>query len=75
MTLSGNELSEGLLFNLLVDPDLGSSAALALVANPNDRILSRLELVASSEAGSMAASRAILALQIHASRAVMGAQR
>jgi hypothetical protein len=73
--LSGNELSEDLLFNMLADPDLGSSAALALVANPNDRILSRLDAVASNEAGGIAASRARLALQIHESHTVMGAQR
>jgi hypothetical protein len=74
-TLIGNEVTETLLFNTLGDAQLGSTAALALVAKPNERILSRLESIAGMGSGGLKAVRARLALDIHMSRTVVRTQQ
>ena len=67
LVLGGNEATEHLLIQLLDDPQLGSSAALALAAKPSATALHSLELLADSGKNELFATRARLALKIHAS--------
>jgi hypothetical protein len=73
--LAGHEPGEALLLEMLGDPALGSSAALALVANPSNKIIQELQELAAPENTQLAAIRARLALDIHASRLMTGAQQ
>lgn len=73
--LSGNEPSESLLLEMLGDPKLGSSAALALVVSPSNKVLLRLQALAVTENNEPAAIRARLALDMYASRLLTGAQQ
>lgn len=66
--LSGHKATQDLLIEKLGDPVLGSSAALALAETPNPETLQMLESLADSESGSLAVSRARLALKMHTSR-------
>ena len=67
-TLAGHKPTQDLLLKLLGDPQLGSSSALALAMNPGTRVLGELQRLADSEQNVLSASRARLALQIHASQ-------
>lgn len=64
--LKGNAATEQLLLQLLDDPKLGSSAALALALAPSEQALSSLEALANAGGEALFASRARLALEIHA---------
>jgi hypothetical protein len=64
--LKGNAATEQLLIQLLDDPNLGSSAALTLAASPSDQTLQSLRLLADSQGNELFATRARLALKIHA---------
>jgi hypothetical protein len=65
-SLEGNPATEQLLIQLLDDSNLGSSAALALATSPSDQALQSLRLLADSDSDELFATRARLALQIHA---------
>ncbi|MFT5770145.1 MAG: hypothetical protein ACI9H8_002128 [Lysobacterales bacterium] len=72
--LAGVDASEELLLETLGDPELGSSAALALVINPRSQLLQKLQVLAVPENNQLTAIRARLALQIYASRLTAEAQ-
>lgn len=62
--LIGHAPSVDRLFDLLGHPHTGSAAALALAGSPDPDILTRLEAIARAQAGSLAAARALLALEL-----------
>ena len=64
--LKGNAATEQLLIQLLDDPKLGSSAALALALAPSEQALESLQAMANAGGETMFSSRARLALDIHA---------
>ncbi len=66
--LAGHQATERLLLQMLENPDLGASAALALVKNPSTTALQELEVLAAADEHSLRSSRARLALGIYASR-------
>jgi len=61
--LAGDASSMDRIFSLLGNPQLGSSAALALAAQADPVIATRLEALAAGEGQPLAAARAHLALQ------------
>jgi len=73
--LAGHEPTEDLLIQILSDPELGSTAALALAIHPGPVLITRLQTLADSDDAGLAATRARLALQMHVSGLNMGTQR
>ena len=63
--LAGLPNHEEALMDLLGDPQLGSSAALALAKSPSTSTLSKLGRMAAADDGSLLASRARLALEVN----------
>jgi hypothetical protein len=57
-----------LVLALLGDPELGSTAALALARNPSTSLLARLDALAQAEEETLSAQRARLALEINRSQ-------
>jgi len=66
--LTGHQPTQDLLLKKLGDPELGSSAALALAKNPGPALVRKLEALAASGESSLGSSRARLALRIHDSQ-------
>lgn len=62
------------LFTELGRAETGSAAALALAGNPDPDVLTRLEAIARDQGGTLAASRAQLALQLIEARLVRDVQ-
>ena len=67
-SLSGHGPTEDMLLQQLGDPELGSSAALALARNPGESTMQKLESLAGGSGDSLAVARAQLALQVYASQ-------
>lgn len=72
--VAGHGPSLDRLFTELGQPETGSAAALALAGNPDPAVLTRLEAIVRDQAGSLAASRAQLALQMIEARLVRDVQ-